>query len=114
MKRIIVAAMFCVALVGCGKKERSQEQKERDVEIGMQVIAKKFVLGSLKDPDSATFRNQNGPCGEVNSKNSFGGMTGFQRFIAASEKLVIFERDSGISESDFQNLWVGTCGYRPK
>lgn len=106
--------ILSVALIGCGEKERTPEQKARDTEVRMQIIAKRFVLGVLKDPDSATFRNQNGPCGEVNAKNSFGGMTGFQRFMAASEKLVILEKESGIPPGEFQKLWDTVCKYRPK
>jgi len=111
---LLIPVICCLLLLGCGKKERTQKEKDKDIEIGMQIIAEKFVRGVLKDPDSATFRNWNGPCGEVNSKNSFGGFTGYQRFIAASEKLVILENDSGLSGEDFQGIWNKACKYRPK
>jgi hypothetical protein len=49
------------------------------------------IKEQLSDPDSAEFRNQilfrslgvNAPvvCGQVNSKNGFGGMTGYQGFV---------------------------------
>jgi len=53
----------------------------------VQVIAtaQSLVKGRLKDPDSAQFRNvrrlpDGDICGEVNSKNGFGGYVGFQHF----------------------------------
>ena len=55
------------------------------------VIAKRAVLGLLKDPESAKFKDvrfnetESGgavACGLVNSKNSFGAFSGFQRFIS--------------------------------
>lgn len=57
-----------------------------------QAIAKaqQAVAGSLKDPDSAKFRNVavkdfgslKVVCGEVNGKNSYGGYVGFKRFVS--------------------------------
>jgi hypothetical protein len=35
--------------------------------------SKEAILSTLKDPDSAQFQNIKGYCGEVNSKNSYGG-----------------------------------------
>jgi hypothetical protein len=46
------------------------------------------LLASLKDADSAQFRNEHFVkddsylCGEVNSKNSMGGYVGYKRFIS--------------------------------
>lgn len=44
---------------------------------------------SMKDPDSAQFRNEkigvgNALCGEVNSKNGFGAYSGYERFISVN------------------------------
>ncbi|OLS61874.1 hypothetical protein PSEMO_32470 [Pseudomonas putida] len=77
--------------------------------IKIERMAREFATGALKDPGSAEFRNQNEFCGEVNSKNSFGGYTGFQRFIAASRDLVVFERDSGLSPAEFAKAWNQVC-----
>lgn len=55
----------------------------------LQVAFETAVKSSLKDPDSATFRHFGAfkdadgglrECGEVNSKNSYGGYVGFTRF----------------------------------
>lgn len=47
-----------------------------------------LVRQSLRDPASAEFRNiretTNGVCGEVNAKNGFGGMTGFEPFYVST------------------------------
>ncbi|MNN54682.1 hypothetical protein D3C81_1695120 [compost metagenome] len=104
-------ALGLVVLFGCG--EQSPEQKAASdaamKEIRLQRMAREFVSGSVKDPSSAEFRNQVGPCGEVNSKNSFGAFSGYQRFIAGSAQLIVFERDSGISRDDFSKLWKEFC-----
>lgn len=70
----------------------------------------------LKDPESAKFRNvyfnqgaDNIPmtCGEVNSKNSFGGYGGFQRFISGGKpELSFLEEQVG---EDFTTIWERFC-----
>lgn len=76
---------------------------------------KESVKERLKDPSSAKFRNvyfnrgkDNIPmtCGEVNSKNSFGGYSGYIKFISAgSSKNTFLETDV----KDFHNLWNQFC-----
>ena len=76
---------------------------------------KTAVTANLKDPDSAKFRyvyfhigRDNIPvaCGEVNSKNSFGGYSGFQKFISAgSTDRTYLEEEV----SDFPILWSSLC-----
>lgn len=82
------------------------------------VKAESAVQSKLKDPSSAQFRNvffnkyvtPNGPvpmvCGEVNSKNSFGGYRGFQRFVASGGgEHAAFEE----AVTDFSKLWREVC-----
>ena len=78
-------------------------------EIRYQRVAREFVSEVLKDPESAEFRNQKGFCGEVNSKNSFGGYAGFKRFIAASEEMVVFAGDDRMTSTDFEQAWSQFC-----
>lgn len=78
-------------------------------EIKVQRVVRGFVSKHLKDPDSAEFRNQSGMCGEVNSKNSFGGYAGFRRFMAANENLVVFEGDGRMEPADFDLAWRKSC-----
>lgn len=71
---------------------------ERDaISEAMASITKK-----LKDPGSAQFRNvemrlfEGKPiiCGEVNAKNSYGGYTGFTRFVASNYDSTFESSDS--------------------
>lgn len=71
------------------------------------------IKNRLKDPSSAEFRNvffsaSSGKpmvCGEVNSKNGFGGYSGYQRFVAAGDSLAFLESDV----KDFRVLWNKVC-----
>lgn len=72
--------------------------------------AKKEVADQLRDPSSAQFRNlqtvrqQDGTvavCGQVNSKNAFGGYGGFQDFVVWERVVAHIEKD--MSEVDFND-----------
>ena len=78
-------------------------------------MGEKAVLSRLKDPDSAEFKDvffarakDNVPvvCGEVNSKNSFGGFVGFQSFISAGSSDTTFLQSE---VEDFKTLWESMC-----
>lgn len=111
MKKCLFLAVLVIASAGCGEQspERKAASDAAMKEIRMQRMAREFVSGVLKDPESAEFQNQSGFCGEVNSKNSYGGYGGYQRFIAGSSDLVVLERDSGISRAEFSKLWNKFC-----
>jgi len=89
------------------KERRDREREARDRAIAMEVDAKIALKNFLKDPDSAQIRNQHGFCGEVNSKNSFGGYTGFKRFIASSAIVAI--DGENMESSEFQTVWEKFC-----
>ncbi len=74
------------------------------------------VKSKLKDGDSAKFRNvyfirgtKGIPvsCGEVNSKNSFGAYSGFQRFVSGGDVRLTFLEEE-VSD-DFGNAWKTLC-----
>lgn len=76
------------------------------------VAAERAVRASLKDPDSAQFKDVYAnytvefgvvACGQVNAKNSLGGYTGFKRFVSGG-KSVIFEGQDNIADA-----WMGAC-----
>jgi len=76
---------------------------------------KEAVRSKLKDPNSAQFKNvyfHRGAdgipvsCGEVNSKNSFGGYTGFQKFVSAGKSELTFLQSE---VSDFGSTWKQFC-----
>lgn len=109
-------------------KRRQQEKSERRMQEHLRVEAKyieraKFVASevdrigaakvldsaklqvanTLKDPESAKFRDvrfvmhEGGAmiCGEVNGKNSYGGYVGFVTFLSDSRASEIFDAESG-------------------
>jgi len=79
----------------------AQEEAERIERLHAAV--RDAVRESLKDPDSAMFRNQVDGCGEVNAKNSFGGYVGYRRFYTMpfrSEKGDFVVRLIGIETAD--------------
>ncbi|WP_157096595.1 hypothetical protein [Tsuneonella dongtanensis] len=78
------------------------------------------IKAKLRDPDSAEFRDSrfysggSAPvvCGEVNSKNGFGGYGGYQRFIASGEKLAFLESEM-TSSSEMDDAWKKMCVKAP-
>lgn len=75
------------------------------------------VKAKLKDPSSAEFRGvyfnrgKDGlpvTCGEVNSKNSFGGYGGFQKFISAGSAELTFLAEQ-VDRDEFAKVWNKMC-----
>lgn len=114
---IIVAVVMVISLAilitKCTRASNDPERKAANEaatqEIKMQRLARDFVSKNLKDPGSAEFRNQSRLCGEVNAKNSFGGYTGFRRFMAANENMVVFEGDGRMEPEEFNLAWRKAC-----
>jgi hypothetical protein len=57
-------------------------------------LAQERVKDVLKDPESARFRSEfvgrdGAVCGFVNSKNSYGGYSGFERYIVESDRVML-------------------------
>ena len=74
-------------------------------------LSKSALLSELKDPKSAQFRglfvyNDVFLCGEVNSKNSFGGYVGFQRFVSLGEARLVELDDQS---QKFEDWWLMSC-----
>lgn len=82
-------------------------------------VSEQGVRAVLKDGASATFRNEyfvsfrNTPlvCGEVNSKNGFGGYTGYQHFIAGGDTNFIEE---DFKPGEFAGFWNQICVAKRK
>jgi hypothetical protein len=83
--------------------------------------AKQILLKILRDPDSAQFRDVSvvAPkqfdakkpgmvCGYVNSKNGFGGFTGFEPFMVMAGAIPIFDDHT----SAFDKLWNQNCANK--
>ncbi len=85
----------------------------------------------LKDPESARFRNVRAKirnakigdgvvCGEVNSKNSYGGYIGFKRFYGMKKNEFNDDYDASIEGEGpkldreiFAEMWAQFCGPGP-
>jgi hypothetical protein len=81
---------------------------------------REVVKRALREPDSAQFRNDHlyvNPrggfmvCGEVNSRNAFGGYTGFKRYIAGAEAF-IDDSLNPIAMGGFEIMWKEVCNQR--
>ncbi len=73
--RTAISACLCAVLAGCSLPTDEKLLQAQDM-----------IRSQLIDPGSAQFRNVQGRgdaavCGEVNSKNRFGGYVGFRRFV---------------------------------
>jgi len=85
-------------------------------------LAQDAVKRKLRDPSSAQFRNMgvfhpafaDGPpqavCGEVNSKNGFGGYSGYTIFVwAALDENLKVDRDGTARIGDEARQLLGLC-----
>ena len=117
MKRIaalITIGCLCSASVLAGPEDAYDKTTDAK-KIAWMNKGKEAVKIKLKDPGSAQFRNiyfHRGAddipvtCGEVNSKNSFGGYGGYQKFISTGRADMTFLEEE---VSDFSNLWNDLC-----
>ena len=93
MKKIILVTMLSVLVAGCVSNQNQKivhVTKKRDLADKEKLVIQDSVKGQLKDPESAMFKlpqvNEDGKpniyCGLVNAKNSYGGYTGYEPFVA--------------------------------
>lgn len=82
------------------------------------IKSKDSIEARLKDAESAKFRDvrfySGGPvpvvCGEVNAKNSLGGYSGYERFIASGDNVKIAFLASDVADGDSINIaWKELC-----
>lgn len=102
---IVVVFIICIIVaynINSNKPLTSEDKLER-----LELLSQGYVKNHLKNPSSAQFRNVHGACGEVNAKNSFGGYSGFTRYIGADENMVILEGDGQMIPSEFEAAWQG-------
>ncbi|GFZ70563.1 hypothetical protein PSE10C_13050 [Pseudomonas amygdali pv. eriobotryae] len=95
-------------------KSEVAELSDRQGDSKIEAAALDAVLQSMKDPDSTRFgddlrvnyiQGKNVVCGSVNSKNSFGGFSGFKRFLYFYEGNQLVVEPKG----DFDRLWYLFC-----
>ena len=89
----------------------------------IRTAARQAVVSKLRDPSSAQFRNvrriehSNGStmfCGEVNGRNAYGGMSGFQRFEAGVDRTgdasALIDGGEELNTTYFEGAWNQFCG----
>ena len=129
---LILSFFIFILLKGCEKRDEeiaeesaikaakeAQDQAEREVnnkKIDLIFAGERQIISKLKDGSSASFSNvfistSDFVCGEVNSKNSFGGYVGFQRFISAYPT-GISALEEGTNKRDFKKTWDKFCEYK--
>jgi len=100
------------------KKPEQQETSDNELNLKKElwiIKGKEMVSSLLKDSDSAQFRHvffsdKEVPivCGEVNSKNSFGGYAGYQKFLTGNRPdLTFFQTD--MKPTEFVEVWNRLC-----
>ena len=114
-KCLVVILLGAIATASIAGMEDAYDKTTDGQKIGWMDRGKDLVKDKLKDPSSAQFRNvyfhrnKGQPpitCGEVNSKNGFGGYVGFQPFLSAgTPEFTVLREDV----SDFKNLWNRLC-----
>lgn len=111
--RTLFLSFVLISVTGCSGPSPEMQKEAEDR--GMLLAAQKIVRDRLKDPGSAEFRNErirqfqgkDVACGEVNANNSFGGKTGFKRYIAQSETVVVTEEE--MTPAEFAEAWAKIC-----
>ena len=91
---VLVAASMAIAMSACSKSDPNAAPEMPEKELIEQ--AKTQIRDSLRDPDSAKFRNMRWEtkeslvllCGEVNAKNAFGAYAGYEPFHAVQPGLI--------------------------
>ncbi|MHA3079640.1 hypothetical protein [Acinetobacter sp. ANC 5502] len=94
------------------KVSEQNKKADQDKTANQIKVAETAVKQVLIDSDSAKFRNQKGNCGEVNSKNKFGGYVGFSRYIydpSTKTASIESESSSGTSPVTMDALWKVKC-----
>lgn len=99
--------------------EEARIQAEIEAEgkiIDLMTFGQLQIKDKLKDGESAKFAKvyistSNFVCGEVNSKNSFGGFAGYQRFISAYPA-GITTLEENTNEKEFKKSWDKFCVFK--
>lgn len=95
----LVALVMPVAAMAQSAGITAEERAQAEANIQN---AGRYLAQTMRDPASATFRNvflykrvnakpghQVTVCGEVNARNGYGGLTGFQQFMVSGERVYV-------------------------
>ncbi len=111
------------AYAACVEAQRARTPPVNWTPTRIRTAARQAVTNKLRDPSSAQFRNvrriehSNGStmfCGEVNGRNAYGGMSGFQRFEAgvdrAGDASALIDGGEELNTAYFEGAWNQFCG----
>lgn len=111
---IILLIAFYSTMANSGSEDSYNKTKDSK-KIAWMDKGKAAAKAKLKDPNSAEFRNvyfhrgSDGipmTCGEVNSRNSFGGYSGYQKFVSGGKPDLTFLEEQ---VADFNVIWARFC-----
>lgn len=109
MNRLLCLAFAVITVPAAAAPKKAHENPDKALINKVQ----QQVVGSLKDPESARFQGVHVKwgtvCGEVNAKNSFGGYTGFKRFLSIDGDVLRME-----GGDYFADGWETYCSARAK
>lgn len=105
---------FVTSVIGKSNEPATQQESRQDKEQEYIYLNKNRLKSVLKDPESAEFSGVfvsylNGSpvvCGYVNSKNSFGGFSGTQRFVSAGTVQVT---EDMMRAGEMESTWAKAC-----
>jgi hypothetical protein len=104
----VLAVFLCLALVACNQTTANVLPAPAMNDHQALSAAYAAVLARMKDPDSAKIMNMHRVgeyvCGEVNSKNGFGGYAGAKKFSVSPSGEVLIA-----GESVELGVWASTC-----
>lgn len=115
-----VCALILIGLATCDATKSGEGLTASEYEakkVAWIEKGKEAIASRLKDPNSVKFQGVyfSHPagfpplvCGQVNAKNSFGGYSGFQRFISASTSELSF-LESDMEKREFEKTWAKLC-----
>jgi len=119
--KVLIPIIIVLAVWQISKKPDvntpTAEEKKTQFDNSLIARGREAVLSNLKDPESAKFgqtyisTDKNGVhyvCGTVNTKNGFGGMTGFQPFISlGSTQMTWLPENSETFAGDWNKYCAG-------
>lgn len=110
----LIGFVVLLAVIGSGNKPEQPSRAAAKPVSEYDIIraGQRAVENKLKDSDSAKFSSQfvgksGVPCGSVNAKNSFGGYTGYMRYMASGGGIVIIEGE--VDQDTFEGAWDRVC-----
>lgn len=112
---LVFATAVTLSFASYAGPEDAYDRTTDAKKIGWMQKGQEAAKAKLKDPASAQFRkvyfHQGADgipmtCGEVNSKNSFGGYGGYQKFISGGKPELTFLEEEA---ADFAAVWNRFC-----